>query len=90
MTNSTTLKTQNGAKSIKRACRRDRAFQNKIARVHYCAKVIIHHYYAGLFTLEEAVSLLNMYCRRNREAALMNIKNSSYAQYSTEKLQYIL
>lgn len=87
MTNSTTLKTQNG---VKRACRRDRAFQNKIARVHYCAKVIIHHYYAGLFTLEEAVSLLNMYCRRNREAALMNIKNSSYAQYSTEKLQYIL
>ena len=89
MTNSTTLKTQD-AKSIKRACRRDRAFQNKIARVHYCAKVIIHHYYAGLFTLEEAVSLLNMYCRRNREAALMNIKNSSYAQYSTEKLQCIL
>ena len=77
-------------KRIKNACLRDRAFQDKVSRLHYCARVIIHHYYAGLFTLNEAVSLLGMYCHRNREVALLNIKNSRYARYSPEELRYIL
>ena len=76
-------------KRIKSACLRDRAFQDQIARVHYCARVIIHHYWAGKFTLEEAVSLLGMYCHRNKDAALMNIQNSQYARHTPEELRRV-
>ena len=71
------------------ACKRDRAFQDSVSRLHYCAHVIIHHYYAGKFTLEEAIALLGMYCKRSRMTAIVNIQNSAYAQYTAEQLKHI-
>lgn len=74
---------------IRNAMRRDREFQDSVHRLHYCARVIIHDYYVGKFTMEEAISLLGMYCKRSREAAIMNIQNSSYARYTVEELRRI-
>lgn len=74
---------------IRNAMRRDRAFQDSIYRLHYCAKVIIHNYYLGKFTMEEAITLLGMYCKRSRKTAIVNIQNSSYARYTAEELKHI-
>lgn len=64
------------------ACKRDRDFQDSISRLHNCAHKIIRHYYYGDFTKEEAIAMLALYCKRTREAAIMNIQNSSYALYN--------
>lgn len=74
---------------IRNAMRRDREFQDSIYRLHHCARVIIRDYYIGKFTMEEAISLLGMYCKRTREAAIMNIQNSSYARYTVAELQHM-
>ena len=74
---------------IRNACKRDRDFQDAIHRLHHCARVIIRDYYVGKFTMEEAISLLGMYCNRTREAAIINIQNSSYARYTVAELQHI-
>lgn len=74
---------------ILNACKRDRAFQDSVYRLHYCAKVIIHHYYSGKFTMEEAIALLALYCKRSRKTAIVNIQNSRYANYTAEQLKHI-
>ena len=74
---------------IRNAMRRDRAFQDSVYRLHYCAKVIIHHYYSGKFTMEEAIALLALYCKRSRKTAIVNIQNSSFAHYTAEELKHI-
>ena len=74
---------------IRNACKRDREFQDRICRLHNCARVIVRRYYLGDFTMEEAIKMLALYCNRTREAAILNIQNSSYARYTVEELQHI-
>ena len=59
------------------ACKRDRDFQDCIAREHNKAHEIIKMYYNGSIDFENAITLLMTKCRRNRACAIMNIQNSS-------------
>ena len=59
------------------ACKRDRDFQDNIAREHNKAHEIIKMYYGGSIEFEEAITLLITECRRNRACAIMNIQNSN-------------
>jgi hypothetical protein len=59
------------------ACKRDRDFQDNIAREHNKAHEIIKMYYDGSIDFEEAITLLITKCRRNRACAILNIQNSS-------------
>ncbi len=59
------------------ACKRDRDFQDNIAREHNKAHEIIKMYYGGSIEFEEAITLLMTECRRNRACAILNIQNSN-------------
>lgn len=58
------------------AMRRDRDFQDGIAREHNKAHEIIKMYYGGSLGFEEAITLLMTECRRDRSCAILNIQNS--------------
>ena len=62
---------------IRNACKRDRDFQDSIAREHNKAHEIIKMYYGGSLDFEEAVTLLMTECRRDRSCAIINIQNSA-------------
>lgn len=62
---------------IQSACKRDRDFQDRIAREHNKAHEIIKMYYGGSIGFEEAITLLMTECRRNRACAILNIQNSN-------------
>ena len=62
---------------IRAACKRDRDFQDNIAREHNKAHEIIKMYYGGSIDFEEAITLLMTECRRNRACAILNIQNSN-------------
>lgn len=59
------------------ACKRDRDFQDNIAREHNKAHEIIKMYYDGSIDFEEAITLLMTKCHRNRVCAILNIQNSN-------------
>lgn len=58
------------------ACKRDRDFQDNIAREHNKAHEIIKMYYNGTIDFEHAITLLITECRRDRSCAILNIQNS--------------
>ena len=62
---------------IRNACKRDRDFQDNIAREHNKAHEIIKMYYNGSIDFEEAIMLLMTNCRRSRACAIINIQNSA-------------
>ena len=62
---------------IQSACKRDRDFQDNIAREHNKAHEIIKMYYNGQIDFEHAITLLITNCRRNRACAILNIQNSN-------------
>ena len=62
---------------IRNACKRDRDFQDNIAREHNKAHEIIGMYYNGTIDFEKTITLLMTECRRDRACAIMNIQNSN-------------